>query len=133
VQAAKWGNNRPIEEDQMKRNSLWAGLMALAFAVVLTQFTSAPRAQSQSQDPSVQQGDQQQPDQRQAQTFVGQIVRAKNGQYALLVDKDAGKGYYLDDQERARQYNGRNVKVTGTLDIANATIHVADIQPVESS
>jgi hypothetical protein len=118
----------------MKRNPLRAGFMALAFAFVLAQFTSPLRAQSQeSQDSSAQQGDQQQPDQRQAQTFAGEIVKAKNGQYALLVDKDAGKGYYLDDQEKAKQYNGQNVKVTGTLDVANSTIHVADIQPAGSS
>ena len=114
----------------MKRNSLWTGLIVLAFAFSLAQFTSALRAQSQkSQEPGAQQGDQQQPDQQQAQTYVGQIVKARNGQYALLVDKDAGKGYYLDDQEKAGQYNGQNVKVTGTLDIASSTIHVADIQP----
>ena len=119
----------------MKKGSLRAGLMVLAFAVALGQFTSALRAKSQKSqdDPGAQQGGAQQPDQQQAQTFVGQVVKAKNGQYALLVDKDAGKGYYLDDQERARQYDGKNVKVTGTLDIANATIHIADIQPVESS
>jgi hypothetical protein len=71
----------------------------------------------------------QQPDQQQAQTFVGQVVKAKNGQYALLVDKYAGKGYYLDDRQKAEQYKGQNVKVTGTLDVANATIRVAEIQP----
>jgi hypothetical protein len=119
----------------MKQNSLRAGFMVLALAFVLAQFTSTLRAQSQnSQPPSAQQGDQQQqPNQQQAQTFAGQIVKAKNGQYALLVDKDAGKGYYLDDQERARQYDGQNVKVTGTLDVASSTIHVADIQPAGSS
>jgi Protein of unknown function (DUF5818) len=115
----------------MKRSSVRTGLVALAFAVVFTQFTPALRAQSQeSQDPSAQQqADQQQPDPQKAQTFLGQVVKAKNGQYALLVDKDAGKGYYLDDQEKAGQYNGQNVKVTGTLDVASSTIHIADIQP----
>jgi len=39
------------------------------------------------------------------------------------------QGYYLDDQERAKQYDGQNVKVTGTLDVATSTIHVTDIQP----
>jgi hypothetical protein len=118
----------------MKQNSLWAGFMALAFAFVLAQFTAALHAQSQgSRDSSAQQGDQLQPDQQQAQTFAGQIVKAKNGQYALLVDKDARKGYYLDDQEKAGHYDGQNVKVTGTLDVANGTIRVADIQPAGSS
>lgn len=118
----------------MKRNSLQDGLMALAFAVVFAQFTPALRAQSQKTHPSAQQqADQQQPDPQQAQTFLGQVVKAKNGQYALLVDKDAGKGYYLDDQQKAGQYNGQNVKVTGTLDVASSTIHIADIQPTGQS
>jgi hypothetical protein len=67
---------------------------------------------------------QQQPDQQKGETFVGQAVKAKNGQYALLADKQAGKGYYLDDQERAKQYDGQNVKVTRTLDVATSTIHI---------
>ncbi len=113
----------------MKRNTLSAGLLALAFAAAFCQFNPSLHAQSQSQDPSAQQEpDQQQPDQK-AATFIGQIVKAKNGQYALLTNKEAGKGYYLDDQEKAQQFDGRNVKVIGTLDVATSTIHVTDIQP----
>jgi hypothetical protein len=120
----------------MKLKIFKAGLMALAFAVVVAQFTPTVRAQSQkSQDPSAQQQpdqQQQQPDQQKSQTFLGQVVQAKNGQYALLVDKNAGKGFYLDDQEKAKRYSGQNVKVTGTLNAANSTIHVTDIQPAGS-
>jgi hypothetical protein len=115
----------------MQRNILSAGLLALALVVALCQFTPSLHAQGQSQkdDPSAQQQQgQQQPDQQKAQTFLGQIVKAKNGQYALLTDKQAGKGYYLDDQEKAKQFDGQNVKVTGTLDIASSTIHITDIQ-----
>ena len=36
--------------------------------------------------------------------------------------------YKLDDQEKAKQYVGKNVKVTGTLDAATNTIHVAAIE-----
>jgi hypothetical protein len=56
------------------------------------------------------------------------VVKAKNGLYALLTDEQAGKGYYLDDQEKAKQYDGQNVKVTGTLHVATSTIHLTDIQ-----
>ncbi len=117
----------------MRKTALWAGLPVLVLAAVFWQFTPPLHAQSQSQEPSAQQEpDQQQPDQPQreqkAATFVGQIVKAKNGQYALLTDKQAGKGYYLDDQKKAQQFDGQNVKVTGTLDVATNTIHVTDIQ-----
>lgn len=119
----------------MKGNTIWAGLMAVAFAIIVAQVTPALRAQPPtSQSSSAQQQQQQQPneqppEQQKAQTFLGQIVQAKNGQYALLVDKQAGKGFYLDDQEKAKRYKDQNVKVTGTLDAANSTIHVSDIQP----
>ena len=63
------------------------------------------------------------------QTFTGQVVKAKNGRYALLTDKTEGKGFYLDDQNKAKQFDGQNVKVTGELDVATNTIHVSDIEP----
>jgi hypothetical protein len=114
----------------MRRNAPSEGLLALVLAVAFCQFTPGLHAQNQTGDAnSLQQQGQQQPDKQTGQTFVGQVVKAKNGQYALLTDKQAGKGFYLDDQERAKQYDGKNVKVTGTLDVASSTIHVADIQP----
>ena len=119
----------------MRRNTPLAGFLALVLAVAFCQFTPGLHAQNQAQDPSSpqqqgqQQPGQQQPDEQKGETFVGQVVKAKNGQYALLTDKQTGKGYYLDDQERAKQYDGQNVKVTGTLDVATSTIHVTDIQP----
>lgn len=118
----------------MKSNTLSAWLVALVFAVASFQFTPTLRAQNQSQDPNAreqqdqQQPDQQQPNQQKSATFVGQIVKAKNGQYALLTDKQAGKGFYLDDQDKAKKFDGQNVKITGTLDVATNTIHIADIQ-----
>jgi hypothetical protein len=114
----------------MRRNIPLPGFLALVLAIAFCQFTPGLNAQNQTQDPnSLQQQGQQQPDEQKVETFVGQVVKAKNGQYALLTDKQARKGYYLDDQERAKQYDGQNVKVTGTLDGASSTIHVTDIQP----
>ena len=85
-----------------------AGFLALVLAVAFCQFTPGLHAQNQIQDPSsLQQQAQQQPDEQKGETFVGQVVKAKNGQYALLTDKQAGKGYYLDDQERPNNMTGR--------------------------
>jgi hypothetical protein len=39
--------------------------------------------------------------------FVGKVIKARNGQYALLTDEQAGKGAYLDDQEKAKTFEGR--------------------------
>jgi len=77
-----------------KKGSLWLGLPALVLAMGLSPFTPTVRAQSQDKQPSAQQ----QPGQQKSNAFVGQIVKAKNGQFALLVDKQTGSGFYLDDQ-----------------------------------
>ena len=105
----------------MKITNLWAPPVALAIALAFHQITPALQAPSTSQAPSAQ-------DQQKAQTFVGKIIKAKNGQYALLTDEQAGKGAFLDDQEKAKQFEGKNVKVTGTLESARALIHVTNIE-----
>ena len=89
----------------MRRNAPSEGLLALVLAVAFCQLTPGLHAQNQTQDPSSPQ--QLQPDEQKGETFVGQVVKAKNGQYALLTDKQAGKGYYLDDQERPNNMTGR--------------------------
>jgi len=109
----------------MKRGTLWLGLPALVLGVGLSPFILTAHAQTQGKQPTAQQ----EPSQQQSKAFVGQIVKAKNGQYALLVDKQAGTGFFLDDQAKAQKFEGQNVKVIGTLDAANHLIHVSDIQP----
>jgi len=106
----------------MKMTKLWVASMALAIALAVPQLTPTLQAQSQSQTPSAQQ------EQQKTKTFVGKIVKAKNGQYALLTDEQAGKGAYLDDQEKAKQFEGKNVKVTGVLEASKDLIHVSNIE-----
>lgn len=105
----------------MKTTNLW-GPMALSIALTVPGVTPTLQAQSQSQAPSAQQ------QQQKAQTFVGKVVKAKNGQYALLTDEQTGRGAYLDDQEKAKQFEGKNVKVTGVLEASRALIHVTNIE-----
>jgi hypothetical protein len=45
------------------------------------------------------------------------------------MDQQSGKGLYLDDQEKAKQFEGKNVKVTGVLELAKGLIHVSEIEP----
>jgi hypothetical protein len=106
----------------MKIGNLWAALLALGVVLALPQLTPTLQAQSQSPAPSAQQ------DQQKSQTFVGKIVKAKNGQYALLTDAQTGKGAFLDDQDKAKQFEGKNVKVIGVLEAARALIHVSNIE-----
>ena len=104
----------------MKMRNLWAPLLALG--IVLAFSTPTVQGQAQSPAPSAQQ------DQQKSQTFVGKVIKAKNGQYALLTDEQAGKGAFLDDQDKAKQFEGKNVKVTGVLEAARSLIHVSNIE-----
>ena len=62
------------------------------------------------------------------QAFTGRIAQAE-GKY-VLVDDGKRATFQLDDQEKAKQFDGKNVKVTGSLDTATNTIHVAEIVAV---
>ena len=80
------------------------------------------QSQSQSQSPTQSQT------QEQAKTFTGKVTKS-NGRL-VLEDQTMNSTYYLDDTKAAQQYVGKNVKVTGTLDAANNTIHVEKIEAV---
>jgi len=57
---------------------------------------------------------------------AGRIVQM-DGKY-VLQDNGSQSTLQLDDQDKAKQFEGQDVKVTGTLDTATHTIHVKDIQ-----
>jgi Protein of unknown function (DUF5818) len=62
-----------------------------------------------------------------AQTFTGIIV--KDGtRYVLKVSSNSV--YQLDDQERAKQYEGKQVKIAGTLDATGNSLHITSIELV---
>jgi Protein of unknown function (DUF5818) len=62
-----------------------------------------------------------------AQTITGMIVKDA-GRYFVKVSSNTS--YELDDQERARQYEGKQVKIAGTLDANGSSLHVMSIQPL---
>lgn len=106
----------------MKRNRLWAvAPLSLGLALGSLLFNPVLRAQSQTAPTG-------QEDQQKAQVFVGKVIKVKDGRFALVTDEQAGKGVYLDDQEKAKGFEGKNVKVTGVLEIAKNLVHVSDIQ-----
>ena len=67
-------------------------------------------------------------DSAKTEAFTGRIAQAE-GKY-VLVDDAQRATFQLDDQEKAKQFDGKNVKVTGSLDTATNTIHVAEIVAV---
>lgn len=96
----------------------------LALGLALVGFEARPLLQAQTPGQ-----EQQSPkDDQKTQVMLGKIIKTKSGRYALLTDAENGKGVYLDDQEKASQFEGKNVKVSGVLDMATNTIHVATIE-----
>jgi len=104
------------------RKHLWTASLALGLALGSAQVTTVLFGQSRTPDPGAQQN------QAKDQTFLGKIVKAPNGQYALLMDDQTGKGVYLDNQDKAKEFEGKNVKVTGVLNVATSIVHVTAIE-----
>jgi hypothetical protein len=111
----------------MKKINLAGWAVPMLMAAALCVFTPGLRAQDQQAPPPQQQTQ----SQDQARTFQGTVEKLQNGTYALVTGKTPdGKlsGHFLDDQDGARKYEGKQVKVTGTLDMASNTIHVTKIE-----
>jgi hypothetical protein len=66
--------------------------------------------------------------QPEAKTFTGTIL--KSGENFVLSDTATKARYLLDNQDMARPYEGKSVKVTGTIDVANNMIHIETIDEV---
>ena len=64
-------------------------------------------------------------EQEATKTFTGMVM--KQGDLFILTDKASKTNYQLDDPKKASEFEGKNVKVTGTLDAKNLTIHVETI------
>ena len=96
----------------------------LSMAGALLLFTVAPRiASTYSARPYAQQDTE-----LRMKTFSGTIL--KNGDKFVLSDRASTIDFVLDDAKKASQFEGKKVKVTGTVDVASNTIHVKDIEEV---
>lgn len=110
------------------------GVGPLMMAAALCSFTPGLPAQSQAtpqenQPPQTQQAPQS--EQQQSKTFAGKIMKLQNGNYALITGQTPqgqAAGHFLDNQEEAKKYEGKQVTVTGTLEMASNTIHVTKIE-----
>jgi hypothetical protein len=60
-----------------------------------------------------------------AQTLTGTIIK-DGSRYVLKVSSSST--FQLDDQDRARPYEGKQVKVAGTLDANGNSLHVISIE-----
>ncbi len=57
-----------------------------------------------------------------SQTFTGTIV--KSGDKYMLQDAASGKSYDIDHQDQVKEFEGKKVRVHGTLDANGKMIHL---------
>ncbi|HEX4485520.1 MAG TPA: DUF5818 domain-containing protein [Terriglobales bacterium] len=104
----------------MKTHIKLFGILLLAVALLPAALAQGG-AQTQPSDPTAQ-----------AQTgsvdgvrmFAGSITHEKSG----FVLKAGNASFKLDDQAKAKQFKGKTVQVTGTLNESTNTIHVEKIE-----
>jgi hypothetical protein len=60
-----------------------------------------------------------------SQSVTGTIVKTGNKYVLETMDNVS---YQLDDQDRAKQYDGKHVKVMGTLDRTTGILHIRSIE-----
>ena len=56
---------------------------------------------------------------------MGRVVKGNSGYVLRAGDLE----FKLDDQEKAKDFTGKNVKVLGNLDRQSNTIHIKTIEP----
>jgi ABC-type transport system substrate-binding protein len=117
-------------------------ILGLALSLSAQQGTATPSTQTpdsttspstQSPDTTVAQPQTQvdtSTQQRSAQSFEGKITRS--GDKLVLQENASQTAYQLDDQDKAKPYEGKNVKVMATVDASNNTLHVVAITPVDT-
>lgn len=103
---------------------MFLALGVLAWAVPVTNVQAVSHSAvltAQEEEPAAQEAE--------AQTFTGEI-KNHDGTY-MLHGKD-GKTYHLDNQDKAKDFDGKKVHVTGSLDEENMVISVSTIEEVEA-
>lgn len=106
----------------MRRLTLSLGTLAclLSLASGKSTLNAAPTMFAQSRPPDTQ------AEEKEVKTFTGTVV--KNSGKFMLQARGNSAAYELDDQQKVGQYEGKKVKVTGRLDVANNLIHVQSIE-----
>jgi uncharacterized protein YdeI (BOF family) len=116
--------------------ALASGMLLLSAQLYALQGAPSPQSQYPSQRPGQQQQPSQTPDQSAqpapdskaqspstgVQVFTGTIV--KSGDKYVFQDSNSGTTYDIDAQDQVKQFEGKKVRVHGTLDPSGKMIHV---------
>ena len=104
-----------------------SAVLASAFPLSGALLAQDPQPANPPSEKTQAQQDQMPPSkQGEAKMFSGKIMKS-HGKYTLQ-DSSGSTAYVLDDQKTAKQYEGKVVMVTGTLDETNNIIHVQKIE-----
>lgn len=112
--------------------SLMLRVMALSVALGFASRATLAQSASGSSPNATTQQQPMQPDNQNTvsapseKTFNGTIVKSANKLVLTAADKTT---YQLDDQQRAKGFLNKSVKVTGVLDASTGTIRVSAIDP----
>jgi len=100
----------------------------LISALPLTGFALAQEPSPSTAPPQeqTQPGQQNRDMQADLRTFAGKI--SKTGGKYVLEDPSTNTSFSLDDQKKAKKYEGKSVVITGRLDTSSNTIRVQKIE-----
>lgn len=122
----------------MKNYFIRGSVLALTLGVASMGSLYAQNAKPAQNDPQAAQPSQSQPAQNDAQAsptsaqtskeFTGTIVKEKGAM--MLKDASSNVSYKVDDDSKVKDFEGKQVKVTGTLDSSTNVIHVDSIQVI---
>ena len=99
--------------------ALMVGLCLVCQSAIAQNSNSQNRPTAQQTDPNSA---------AEVRTFTGTIV--ESGDNLVLADAESGTTFQLDDQQKAQEFVGKKVKVSGVLDTATGVIRVSAIEPV---
>ena len=108
------------------RNFIPAFVLTTSLLLVGAQANAVQNAAAQPDTNQSQAQQQTKADADKATTFSGKVMEFK-GQYVLM-ETSTKSTFALDDQEKAKAFNGQTVKVTGTLEASSNTIHITSIE-----
>jgi Protein of unknown function (DUF5818) len=100
--------------------------LALLLAAVAGGMIAQNRSGTTAPDPQVhskQRADTE--SQQSARAFHGRIIRA--GHKFVLREASSQTSYQLDDQDKAKRFEGKNVEVVATLDPDSNSLYVVEI------
>jgi hypothetical protein len=112
----------------MKNVFIRASVLGLALGVASMGSLYAQNSHPSPNDQQSAQSSQTSAQQNNAKEFTGTIV--KEGDNMMLKDSASSTSYKVDDASKVKEYVGKQVKVTGTLDSSTNTIHVDSIQVI---